>query len=101
MFGGEHTAITNPITRGVTISSFYRGDLDRKQISGLYQLLVHESIHRTNPRIDSIIQPLHHPDIYKEAAERTAEFERMLNNTGVNFDENGALIRSPQGVCKP
>ncbi len=101
LFGGEHTAITNPITRGVTISKFYRGDLDRKQLSGLYQLLTHESIHRTKPRMDSIMRPLNHPDIYQEAGERTAEFERMLNNTGADFDENGTLIKSPQGVCKP
>ena len=60
------------------VNSFYFDPLDRNGIFGLYQLLVHESIHRTMGRIDMISRPFNHPDIYREEADRA----RFFNDVG-------------------
>jgi hypothetical protein len=73
-FGGMDTAVTNPISLNVTLSSYYDGDLDRDGMYSLYKTIVHESIHRTKGRLDMLRRPLDHPDIYNEAAKRAQEF---------------------------
>ena len=73
-FGGEDTAVTNPITKGITLSSFYLGDLDQTGVYSLYKTIVHESLHRTMGRMDMIKRPFNHPDIYDEADRRAKEF---------------------------
>ena len=74
-FGGVDTAVTNPITLSVTLSNYYNGDLDGAGMISLYKTIVHESIHRTRPRIDMITRPFDHPDIYAEAAKRAKDLE--------------------------
>jgi RHS repeat-associated protein len=73
-FGGKDTAVTNPITTGVTLSSYYLQELDVSGIKSAYKTIVHESIHRTKGRWDMVTRPFDHPDIYKEAARRADTF---------------------------
>ena len=75
-FGGEDTAVTNPITLNVTLSSYYNGDLDADGLSSLYKTITHESIHRTRGRADMIKRPFNHPDVYEEAAKRARDYAK-------------------------
>lgn len=71
MMGDGFRAITNPITRNITIDNYYlKEDLSTKDLFLLENIIIHESIHRTRPRMDSILRPLTHDDIYKEAEDR-------------------------------
>jgi RHS repeat-associated protein len=68
---GKGSGITNPITRNITIDNYYlKTELNCSDIAALLEVIVHESIHRTRPRFDSILRPLNHDDIYQEAEER-------------------------------
>lgn len=70
-FPADKSAITNPITRNITLDNFYLdNDLDCLELKLLLELIIHESIHRTRPRWDSIRRPSTHDDIYKEASDR-------------------------------
>ena len=73
--GGNNIGFTNPFTfsRGITLDDRYLEKLSCDQLIGLYEVIVHESIHRTRPRIDSILRPFKHPDIYDEAKKRTTK----------------------------
>ncbi|HEV7814629.1 MAG TPA: RHS repeat-associated core domain-containing protein [Janthinobacterium sp.] len=75
-FGGEDTAVTNPMTLNVTLSSYYNGDLDADGLNSLYKTITHESIHRTKGRMDMIRWPFNHPDIYEEAAKRARDYAK-------------------------
>jgi len=75
-FPGNGSAITNPITRNITLDNFYLdNDLDCFNLQELLIIIVHESIHRTRPRIDSILRPFSHDDIYEEARDRVKKSE--------------------------
>jgi len=71
---GRTTGFTNPFTpsRGITLDSQFLEPLDDKGRRDLYEVIIHESIHRTRPRIDSVLRPITHDDIYAEAAKRAA-----------------------------
>lgn len=70
-FPGDGSAVANPITRNITLDNFYLdNDLNCFELKELLIIIVHESIHRTRPRIDSILRPFNHDDIDKEARER-------------------------------
>lgn len=74
MLGDGYRAITNPLTRNTTIDNYYLDDnLTQTDLRNLERLIIHESIHRTRPRWDSISRPFTHDDIYDEA-------EHRLNN---------------------
>ena len=64
--------LTNPFSlgRGVYVNKRFLQVLDCLQILDLYEIIIHESIHRTRSRWDSIWRPLNHPDIYDEASRR-------------------------------
>jgi len=70
-FPGNGSAVTNPITRNITLDNYYLDkDLDCFELKILLETIIHESIHRTRPRWDSIRRPFKHDDIYKEASDR-------------------------------
>ena len=77
-FGGIDTALTNPLTKNITISSFYFQDLDCAEMRSLLRVIIHESIHRTRPRINMIKNPFTHPDIYDEVESRTKKLKNKL-----------------------
>jgi len=66
---------TNPFTpsRSITIDARFLQPLTNDERRLLYETLIHESIHRTRPRLDSILRPIHHADIYAEAHRRALE----------------------------
>ncbi len=66
---------TNPFSlgRGVYVNRKFLEILDCLQILDLYEIIIHESIHRTRSRWDSIWRPLNHPDIYDDARRRAAQ----------------------------
>jgi RHS repeat-associated protein len=70
---GDSLGFANPFSpnRGITIDDRYLQQLTCNQIIELFEIIVHESIHRTRPRSDSILRPFKHPDIYEEAYKRT------------------------------
>jgi RHS repeat-associated protein len=60
--------IANPFTRNITVDTYYlKEDLSPQDLRDLENLIIHESIHRTRPRRDSILRPRTHDDIYDEA----------------------------------
>lgn len=77
-FNCRGCGITNPLTKNITISSYYFSELDCRDLKGLLELIIHESIHRTRPRSDMLLRPFNHPDIYAEAAIRVNE-QSILN----------------------
>jgi RHS repeat-associated protein len=64
----------------VLISDLYLKELNCDQLQQLYEVLVHESIHRTRSVLDMITRPFDHPDIYQEAARRTREVIELIRN---------------------
>ncbi|WP_037340687.1 hypothetical protein [Saccharospirillum impatiens] len=73
MSGDGYRAITNPVTKQITIDSYYlKEDLSYEDLLKLEELITHESIHRTRPRWDMISRPFEHQDIYDEARDRSA-----------------------------
>ena len=75
---GNGSAITNPITRGVTVDNFYLRELTSHQRQLLLETIIHESIHRTRPRKDMLRHPFEHPDIYEEARRRRIQVDKLL-----------------------
>jgi hypothetical protein len=65
--------ITNPLTKNITISGYYLGELNCDDLEGLLELIIHESIHRTRPRTDMLLRPFTHLDIVEEASKRVNE----------------------------
>lgn len=53
-------------------------DPNDQQTQQLLETIIHESIHRTNPRSDMLLRPFDHPDIYDEAERRRREVENSL-----------------------
>ena len=80
IYGSPTAGFTNPITKNISISDSYLKTLDCNQLKRLFEILVHESIHRTRPRWDMISRPVKHPDIYKDAARRTKEAREYIEN---------------------
>lgn len=77
-FPGDGSAITNPLTLGVTVDNFYLRELNQEQRRLLLETIIHESIHRTRPRSDMLRRPFRHPDIYEEAERRRREVDEFL-----------------------
>lgn len=75
---GNGSAITNPLTLGVTVDNYYLSELNYQQRQMLLETIIHESIHRTKPRSDMLRRPFNHPDIYKEAERRRREIDSRL-----------------------
>ncbi len=73
IYGNEIVGFTNPITKRISLDDRYLETLNCDQIKDLFEQIVHESIHRTRPRIDMIFRPSKHPDIYDEAKRRAKE----------------------------
>ena len=68
MPGDGYRAITNPITRNITLDNYFlKENLSPRDLRLLENRIIHESIHRTRPRRDSILRPFTHDDIYDEA----------------------------------
>lgn len=79
--GAPGGGITWPIPgRPVSISDIYLGPLTNDQLINLFEVLTHESIHRTRPFMDLIRRPIKHPDIYDEARKRTHEAMPFIEN---------------------
>jgi RHS repeat-associated protein len=78
--GNQITGFTNPITLNISVSDKYLERLNCDQVIQLFEIIVHESIHRTRPRMDMILRPSRHPDIYEEAARRTKESVDFIRN---------------------
>jgi len=77
-FPGDGSAVTNPITKKVTVDDFYLRELTDIQRLDLLETIIHESIHRTNPRSDMLRRPFKHPDIYDEAERWRKELEGKM-----------------------
>ncbi len=69
---------TNPITKSIRVNDSYLDPLDETQMSELLRIIIHESIHRTRPRLDMLRRPFDHPDIYDEARRRASEIESRM-----------------------
>jgi hypothetical protein len=80
VYGNPISGLTDLFTKDISISDRFLKQLDCKQLQGLFDLLTHESIHRTRPRMDMILRPINHPDIVKDAARRTREARRFIEN---------------------
>lgn len=79
--GASGGGITWPVPgRPVSISDSYLKQLNCDQLQQLFNVLVHESIHRTRPFGDLIRRPIVHPDIYEEAARRTRAARDLIRN---------------------
>ncbi len=74
----DGSAITNPITLGVTVDNFYLRELSEQQRRLLLETIIHESIHRSRSRMDMILKPFEHPDIYEEARRRRKEVDESI-----------------------
>jgi RHS repeat-associated protein len=68
--GNPILGFTNPITKNIRVDDRFLEDLNHDQRLQLLEIIIHESIHRTRPRIDMILRPVRHQDIYDEAARR-------------------------------
>jgi RHS repeat-associated protein/uncharacterized repeat protein (TIGR02543 family) len=73
IFNCPGCGITNPITNNITISGYYLEQLDCKGLKSLARVIIYESIHRSKPRLDMILRPFEHQDIYDEADRRVNE----------------------------
>lgn len=73
-FGGMDSAFTDPLDQNVILSNFYSGQLDADGLRSAYKTIVHESLHRGQNRVVMMMHPFSHPDIYREANERTNKF---------------------------
>lgn len=71
--GNNITGFTNPITKDISLDTRWLQPLNCDQLFALFETITHESIHRTRPRWDMITRPVHHKDIYDDAARRTRE----------------------------
>jgi hypothetical protein len=65
--------LVDPITSSIWISDDYLRSLSCAELQRLYELIVHESIHRTKPLWDMISRPVNHPDIYDDARKRRSD----------------------------
>jgi RHS repeat-associated protein len=73
--------ITLPIPgRPVLISDSYLQALNNDQLTQLFEVLTHESLHRTRPFSDLIRRPFDHPDIYEGARQRTRGAMPLISN---------------------
>src|SRR5581483_11682061 len=66
--------------RPVSISDIYLKQLSCDQLNQLFNVLTHESIHRTRPFSDMLRRPINHPDIYEDAGRRTREVSNFIRN---------------------
>ena len=80
---GTGRGFTNPFSwnRGIYVHSMYLKELDCDQLFELFELIIHESIHRSRSRWDSIWRPIEHDDIYAIAA-ALALFEKAKMEAG-------------------
>ena len=76
--GNDIIGFTNPITKDITLDSRWLEPLNCDQLFALFDTITHESIHRTRPRWDMISRPIHHPDIYEDAARRTKDASNYI-----------------------
>jgi RHS repeat-associated protein len=73
--------ITFPIPgRPVAISDVYLGPLTNEQLVNLFEVLTHESIHKTRPFSDLVVRPFKHQDIYDDARKRTRDARPFIEN---------------------
>jgi RHS repeat-associated protein len=73
--------VTWPVPgRPISISDSYLKQLNCDQLQQLFNVLTHESTHRTRPFSDMIRRPINHPDIYEDAARRTREARDLIRN---------------------
>jgi hypothetical protein len=70
---------TNPVTKNISLDDQWLLPLNCRQRVYLFETIVHESIHRTKPRIDMTLRPVTHPDIYENAKARANEQEELIN----------------------
>ena len=78
---GAGLGFTNPISpwRGIWIDDRFLETLDCNGLKLLLETLIHESIHRTRPRWDSMHRPVRHPDIYTDAETRRKLLEAVYD----------------------
>lgn len=76
--GSDIVGFTNPISKSISVDDRFEAELDCEQLKNLLEQIIHESIHRTRPRLDMILRPLRHPDIYSEARSRVDALSSRL-----------------------
>ncbi|NOS81046.1 MAG: RHS repeat-associated core domain-containing protein, partial [Nitrospira sp.] len=66
---GDGEGFTNPFSwnRGIYVHSRFLKELDCNDLFDLFKLIIHESIHRSRSRWDSLWRPRTHDDIYEIA----------------------------------
>ena len=78
IYGNEISGFTNPVSKNISLDSRWLQPLSCDQLFALFEVITHESIHRTRPRWDMISRPVNHPDIDDDAARRTKEASNYI-----------------------
>ena len=74
---GNGDGFTNPITKQVSVNKDYlRDNLTPQEKLNLERVIIHENLHRNGSRLDMILRPFNHPDIYEEAKRRHEDANR-------------------------